>query len=45
MKVQSTGLGKTVMLAQFKELLKTDFDNHGIDGTVALDYKGLHGAK
>ncbi len=27
MKVLSTGLGKTVMLAQFKELFQTDFDN------------------
>jgi hypothetical protein len=27
MKVQSTGLGKTVMLAQFKELFSTEFDN------------------
>lgn len=30
MKVQSTGLGKTVMLAQFKELLKTDFDKQQV---------------
>ncbi len=30
MKVQSTGLGKTVMVAQFKELLKTDFDNQQV---------------
>jgi len=27
MKVLSTGLGKTVMLAQFKELFQTDFEN------------------
>jgi hypothetical protein len=27
MKVLSTGLGKTVMLAQFKELFQTNFDN------------------
>lgn len=30
MKVQSTGLGKTVMVAQFKELLKTDFDSQPV---------------
>jgi hypothetical protein len=30
MKVQSTGLGKTVMVAQFKELLKTDFENQQV---------------
>ncbi len=30
MKVQSTGLGKTVMVAQFKELFKTDFDNQQV---------------
>ena len=30
MKVQSTGLGKTVMIAQFKELLNTDFDNQQV---------------
>jgi hypothetical protein len=30
MKVQSTGLGKTVMVAQFKELLKTDFDTQQV---------------
>lgn len=30
MKVQSTGLGKTVMVAQFKELLKTDFDKQQV---------------
>lgn len=30
MKVQSTGLGKTVMVAQFKELFKSDFDNHPV---------------
>lgn len=30
MKVQSTGLGKTVMLAQFKELLNTDFDKQQV---------------
>jgi len=27
MKVLSTGLGKTVMIAQFKELFQTDFEN------------------
>lgn len=27
MKVQSTGLGKTLMLAHFKELIKTNFDD------------------
>ena len=30
MKVQSTGLGKTVMIAQFKELLNTDFDQQQV---------------
>jgi hypothetical protein len=30
MKVQSTGLGKTVMVAKFKELLNTDFDKHQV---------------
>ena len=30
MKVQSTGLGKTVMVAQFKELFKTNFDNQQV---------------
>ena len=30
MKVQSTGLGKTVMLAQFKDLLNTDFDKQQV---------------
>ncbi|MGD9077735.1 MAG: hypothetical protein PVG96_00275 [Desulfobacterales bacterium] len=30
MKVQSTGLGKTVMIAQFKELLNTDFDKRQV---------------
>jgi hypothetical protein len=30
MKVQSTGLGKTVMLAQFKELLSTEYDNQQV---------------
>jgi hypothetical protein len=30
MKVQSTGLGKTVMIAQFKELLNTDFDKQQV---------------
>jgi len=30
MKVQSTGLGKTVMVARFKELLKTDFDSQPV---------------
>ena len=30
MKVQSTGLGKTVMIARFKELLKTDFDSQQV---------------
>ena len=30
MKVLSTGLGKTVMLAQFKELFQTDFENQQV---------------
>ena len=30
MKVQSTGLGKTVMVAQFKDLFKTNFDNQQV---------------
>ena len=30
MKVQSTGLGKTVMIAQFKELVNTDFDKQQV---------------
>jgi hypothetical protein len=30
MKVQSTGLGKTVMIARFKELLNTDFDKQQV---------------
>ncbi len=30
MKVQSTGLGKTVMTAQFKELLNTEFEGEKV---------------
>ena len=42
MKVQSTGLGKTVMLAQFKELLNTDFDNQQVLELTMVSTEPLH---
>ena len=42
MKVQSTGLGKTVMLAQFKEILKTDFDNQQVLQLTMESTEPLH---
>ena len=42
MKVQSTGLGKTVMLAQFKELLNTDFDNQQVLQLTMVSTEPLH---
>ena len=42
MKVQSTGLGKTVMLAQFKELLKTDFENQQVLQLTMESTEPLH---
>ncbi len=42
MKVQSTGLGKTVMLAQFKELLSTEFDNQQVLQLTMVSTEPLH---
>ena len=42
MKVQSTGLGKTVMLAQFKELLNTEFDNRQVLQLTMESTEPLH---
>jgi hypothetical protein len=42
MKVQSTGLGKTVMLAHFKELLNTDFDNQQVLQLTMVSTEPLH---
>jgi len=42
MKVQSTGLGKTVMLAQFKELLNTEFDNQQVLQLTMNSTEPLH---
>ena len=42
MKVQSTGLGKTVMLANFKELLNTDFDNQQVLQLTMESTEPLH---
>ena len=42
MKVQSTGLGKTVMLAQFKELLNTEFDNQQVLQLTMVSTEPLH---
>ncbi len=42
MKVQSTGLGKTVMLAQFKELLNTEFDNQQVLQLTMESTEPLH---
>jgi hypothetical protein len=42
MKVQSTGLGKTVMLAQFKELLNTEFDNQQVLQLTMKSTEPLH---
>jgi hypothetical protein len=42
MKVQSTGLGKTVMLAQFKELLNTEFDNQQVLQLTMQSTEPLH---
>ena len=42
MKVQSTGLGKTVMLAQFKELLNTEFDDQQVLQLTMVSTEPLH---
>jgi hypothetical protein len=42
MKVQSTGLGKTVMLAQFRELLNTEFDNQQVLQLTMKSTEPLH---
>jgi hypothetical protein len=42
MKVQSTGLGKTVMLAQFKELLSTEYDNQQVLQLTMESTEPLH---
>jgi hypothetical protein len=42
MKVQSTGLGKTVMLAQIKELLNTEFDNQQVLQLTMESTEPLH---
>lgn len=42
MKVQSTGLGKTVMLAQFKELLNTEYDNQQVLQLTMESTEPLH---
>ena len=42
MKVQSTGLGKTVMLAHFEELLNTEFDNRQVLQLTMESTEPLH---
>ena len=42
MKVQSTGLGKTVMLAHFKELLNTEFDDRQVLQLTMESTEPLH---
>ena len=42
MKVQSTGLGKTVMLADFKALLTTEFDNQQVLQLTMESTEPLH---
>ena len=42
MKVQSTGLGKTVMLAQFKELFNNEFDNQQVLQLTMKSTEPLH---
>jgi hypothetical protein len=42
MKVQSTGLGKTVMLADFKELLNTEFENQQVLQLTMVSTEPLH---
>ena len=42
MKVQSTGLGKTVMLADFKELLNTEFENQQVLQLTMESTEPLH---
>ena len=42
MKVQSTGLGKTVMLAHFKELMNTEFDNQQVLQLTMESTEPLH---
>jgi hypothetical protein len=42
MKVQSTGLGKTVMLAQFEELLNTEFDDQQVLQLTMVSTEPLH---
>ena len=42
MKVQSTGLGKTVMLAQFKELASGCFDNRRVVQMTMEAFQPLH---
>lgn len=42
MKVQSTGLGKTVMLAHFKELLSTEYDHQQVLQLTMESTEPLH---
>ena len=42
MKVQSTGLGKTVMLANFKELLNSEFDDRQVLQLTMESTEPLH---
>ena len=42
MKVQSTGLGKTVMLAHFKELLNTEYDHQQVLQLTMESTEPLH---
>jgi len=42
MKVQSTGLGKTVMLAHFEELLNTEFDDQQVLQLTMVSTEPLH---
>ncbi|MGD9235460.1 MAG: hypothetical protein PVF09_02230 [Desulfobacterales bacterium] len=42
MKVQSTGLGKTVMLAHFKELLNTEYDSQQVLQLTMESTEPLH---
>jgi hypothetical protein len=42
MKVQSTGLGKTVMLAHFKELLNAEYDNQQVLQLTMESTEPLH---
>jgi hypothetical protein len=42
MKVQSTGLGKTLMIAHFKDLLKTDFQSQQVIQATMEAVEPLH---